>query len=63
MSVLATLLDAKVFAQLDEHEFERVEAALNAEIVSDPRIQKILKEKVKKFLPHLKSANLKKAKG
>ena len=59
MSVLANLIDPRVFAQLDEHEFERLEAALNAEIVSDPRIQQILKEKVQKFLPHLKTATKK----
>ena len=59
MSILANLIDPKVFAQLSDHEFERIEAALNAEIVSDPRIQQILKEKVQKFVPHLKAGKTK----
>jgi hypothetical protein len=56
MSILANLIDPRIFAQLDEHEFERIEAALNVEVVSDPKIQAILKERVQKFLPHLKTA-------
>jgi len=55
MSFLANLIDPKIFVELDAHEFERIEAALNAEVVSDPKIQQILKEKVQKFLPYLKT--------
>ena len=51
---LAHLLDPKVFATLTPQDVDRLEAIIDSEIVRNPEILKILKDRVDKFLPHLK---------
>lgn len=53
MSLLSNLIDPKIFVQMNDSQLERIESALNSELVSNPQIQQILKDKVQKFIPHL----------
>jgi len=56
MSLLSNLIDPEIFVQMSDSELERIESALNSELVSNPQIQQILKNKVQQFVPHLKTA-------
>jgi hypothetical protein len=47
--IISHLLDPKVLVTLDDPQMRSISAALQAELLQDPQIMKVLKERVKPF--------------
>lgn len=54
MKTLSQLLDPKVFASLTPEDIDMLETVIHGEVAANPEIQKQLKAKIDKFVPHLK---------
>jgi hypothetical protein len=52
--LLSQLLDPRVFSGLTTEDVDRLEAVVDAEILTNPEIQKVLRSKLERFTPHLK---------
>ncbi|WP_437909555.1 hypothetical protein WME95_17760 [Sorangium sp. So ce327] len=52
--ILSQLLDPKIYSTLTADDVDKLEAVLTAEIASNPEIQKLLKARIDKFVPHFK---------
>ena len=59
MSSLAQLLDPDILVQLNDRDIEAIEFAIDAEIASNPEIQRILKERIDPLQSALKQRGFK----
>ena len=51
--MLSQLLDHDIYAKLNDRELELVSAVIDAELIKNPEIQKLLKQKVDAFIPRI----------